>query len=141
MTLAPDTPETLELLGTVLAYVVLLSLILERALALLFEWRLWQTRATGVGLRTPVVFVTAWMLCAYMELDVLLLIAGKTGSDAWNGWLTFGVILTAAVIAGGSKGAILLFQGVLGFGRQSIDARLITRRMGADSYQPPAPPS
>ena len=43
--------------------------------------------------------------------------------EDYSGALSFGTFATAAVIAGGSKGAILLFQGVLGFGREAVKAR------------------
>ena len=36
----------------------------------------------------------------------------------------FGYALTAGVIAGGSKGAILLFQGMLGFGHKSVSQKV-----------------
>jgi len=46
----------------------------------------------------------------------------------WYDGMSIGTIITAAVIAGGSKGAIKLFQGVLGFGREAIDAQIALKK-------------
>ena len=116
-----------------------LSLILERGLATLFEWRMWTRYADGKGLRTPVVFIVALLLCRYMQFDILLLIQGKTGAESWHRTFSIGALLTASVIAGGSKGAILLFQGVLGFGREAIDAKVSLKRGGGGSGRPQPP--
>jgi len=92
----------------VMAMVVVLSFILERALALLFEHRLFVLSfgARG-GIKEPIAFAVALMVCWKWDFDVLsvLLLSEQT--------TRVGTVVTAALIAGGSKASLRLFRDFL----------------------------
>lgn len=120
------TTEVLENLALVLAVVVVFAMILERAAVVLFEWSLWtrlREKLPVLGLNTPIAYIIALGICSHTEFDALLQVFPSNG-QTWDGPFSIGSLVTAGVIAGGSKGAIRLFQGVLGFGRESVEARL-----------------
>ena len=105
-----------------LTMLVILSLILERALAVIFEWGGWREWLASKKLRAPIALGVAYAICIWADFDVLSILFAK--ENGYTGDFSLGPLITAAVIAGGSKGAILLFQGVLGFGRESVNARI-----------------
>ena len=114
-----------EPLIAALATLVILSLILERALSVVFEWGGWRDWIRAKHLRAPIALAAAYWMCIWGQFDVLAAISTKV--DGYQGYFSFGTLVTAAVIAGGSKGAILLFQGVLGFGRDAVNARVTAK--------------
>lgn len=87
---------------------IALSLILERGLSVVFEYRWYAKYFTGKGLKTPIAFALAWAICASYSFDIVQILFVQAHSTI------AGIFLTAAVAAGGSKVAISLFQGVLG---------------------------
>ncbi len=96
-----------EQAGEVLATVVVLSFIVERALAVVFEHPSFAP-AAGKGLKAPIAVLAAFLICTYWKLDALAVILhGEKVSLA-------GELITAAVIAGGSKASLKLFRDVLG---------------------------
>lgn len=100
-----DWQRTVE----VLAAIVVLSFVVERALALLFEHRAFVRAFDRRGVKEPIAFLVALGACLYWDFDaVSMIILQEKTSLA-------GAVLTAGVIAGGSKGAIKLFRDVLGF--------------------------
>jgi hypothetical protein len=107
------SPEFLRVLAS-LAKLVILSMLLERALVLVFEYR-WYEKLNGFGLKVPITLFVSWVICSYYKFDVLgaLFEPDKTTS--------MGVFLTAAVAAGGSAGAITLFQNVFKFSKEAQD--------------------
>ncbi|MBL8671700.1 MAG: hypothetical protein JNK11_13675 [Alphaproteobacteria bacterium] len=117
----PVPPDYMESVMVGLALVVVLAMILERALAVLFEWGPIETLLAKRKLRAPIALAAAWGICQSVQFDVLAILFARP-----VGW--GGVLVTAAVVAGGSKGAILLFQGVLGFGKGNVDAVLLGAR-------------
>ncbi len=96
-----------EQVGEVLATIVVLAFIVERALALLFEYRPFAARYASSGLKEPIAFLASLFVCWHWKLDALSVIlhGEKVGF--------LGEILTAAVIAGGSKASLKLFRDVL----------------------------
>ena len=91
----------------VLATVVLLAFIVERALALLFENKFYDVPFGGTGLSEIIALSTAFGVVYYCRFDALAILMGRE-QMSWVGYL-----VTAATIAGGSKGAIALFHNVL----------------------------
>ena len=118
-------PEQYENVLAALALVVILAMLLERALALVFEWSLVRDWIRQKRLRVPLAFTASYIVCVWGHFDVFSVVFAKP--EGYSGALSFGTFATAAVIAGGSKGAILLFQGVLGFGREAVKARIEAR--------------
>jgi len=122
-----------NLLG-LLAVVMLLSLILERALAVPFEWTPIEGRLTRFRLRAPIAFLVSWWIVGYAKFDLIAAMFSREWSDAFSA----GAIITAGLIAGGSKGAMVLFQGVLGFGKEAVAARVAAATQNAQSTAPAA---
>ena len=90
-----------------LVAVIVLSFFVERALAIVFEHRLWATRMAGKGFKTPIAFFVAWGVCIHWNFDAISIVL--PGAQPRVGYL-----LTAAIIAGGSKASIKLFHDVIG---------------------------
>ena len=88
--------------------IVILAFILERALAVLFEHRSFINRAKGKGLKEIIAFAVAALVCWYWEFDALSILFPKEHVTI------YGELITAAVIAGGSKASIKLFRDVIG---------------------------
>lgn len=97
-----------EQLFEVLVAIIVLSFFVERALAIVFENRWFVERLAGKGLKEVIAFAVAFAICRSWDFDAVsvIILAGKT--DA------LGHAITAAVIAGGSKASIKLFQDVFG---------------------------
>jgi hypothetical protein len=96
-----------ERLFEVLAAIIVLAFVLERALALIFEHRLYIDHVQGKGLKEFIAFAAALLVCWAWKFDALSMILLREQT-------TFlGEAITAGVIAGGSKGAIKLFRDVL----------------------------
>ena len=97
-----------------LAKLVILAMVLERALVLLFEYRWYEKILEGKGLKVPIAYIISLCVCLRMDFDILRALFEPDKSST-----SLGLALTAAIVAGGSAGAITLFQGVLGFSKES----------------------
>jgi len=96
-----------EQVAEVLATIVVLAFIIERALALLFEYRPFVQRLGSKGAKEPIAFAFSLFVCWHWKLDAL-------GVILHGGKVQFlGELVTAAVIAGGSKASLKLFRDVL----------------------------
>ena len=91
----------------VLAAVVVLSFVVERGLALIFEHRWYVAKFKEAGLKAPIAFGVSLFICINWDFD---LVSVLLKSDA-VGWV--GMVLTAGVIAGGSKASIKLFRDLM----------------------------
>jgi|GEM_PF-5479997 len=93
-------------LGTTISGLVLLfviALILERALAVLFEWRYYQDYLGNYSLKVPISVGLSLLVCQVYGLDSLSLFLYRPVSPV-------GIYITAAIISGGSKVVIALAQ-------------------------------
>lgn len=97
-----------ERVGEVLAAIVVLSFILERALAILFESRSFLKRFESAGIKEWIAAAVCIAVCIVWKFDAIsmIVLTDKT--------TVFGEIVTGAVIAGGSKASLKLFHDVLG---------------------------
>ena len=93
----------------VLAAVVVLAMIVERALSLLFEHRRLVKALSETGLKEVIAFAVALVICWQWHFDAVSMIVLTEETTR------VGEIVTAAVIAGGSKGSIYLFRDLLKF--------------------------
>ena len=91
----------------VMAAVVVLSFVVERALALIFEHRWYVARFNETGLKAPIAFVVSLFICIEWKFD---LVSVLLKSDAVG---LVGMVITAGVIAGGSKASIKLFRDLM----------------------------
>jgi len=73
-----------------------IALILERAMAVLFEWRIWKNHFNNMGLKTPVAVLASWGICSVYQFDFFSMAFGEESHR-------IGVIITALFVAGGSK--------------------------------------
>ena len=96
-----------ERIAEVLAAVVVLSFVIERALAVIFEHKLFLKRFDGKGLKELIAVVVSVLVCARWNFDAISMIVLTDHT-------TFvGELLTGMVIAGGSKASLKLFHDVL----------------------------
>jgi hypothetical protein len=116
-------------LGEVLTAIVALAFFLERALAILFEHRVFATRFGGSGLKAPIAFIVALGICRQWHFDAIsmTILADQTNF--------FGYAITAAVIAGGSKASVKLFHDV--FNTMSDAERFRKQFAGANDRRQP----
>ncbi len=91
----------------VLAAVVVLSFVLERALSMLFEWRPFVTRFDKKGFKEPIAYLVALVVCVNWDFDAVSMIILSENTSL------LGEAVTAGIIAGGSKGSVKLFHDVL----------------------------
>lgn len=125
-----------ERLIEVLIGIVFLSLLIERALAILFEsrWFIEKTESGDVvkelrklnqdkdpsenqlkqkkkkGLKESIAFIVSVAVCWTIHFDAITI--GFASNDTTT---IYGYFLTGAIIAGGSKGSIKLFRDWMGF--------------------------
>lgn len=96
-------------LSETLMVIVLLAFFLERALSLVFEHprfiRLCERE--GADLKPTLAFALAWVVCSRWGFDAISALLPRDRPS----WI--GVAITAAIIAGGSKGSLKLFHDVL----------------------------
>jgi len=114
-----------EQLTEVLATVVVLAFVIERALALLFESRLFVRTLGTKGVKEPIAFAAALLVCWHWKLDALgVILHGEKVQF-------LGEIITAAVIAGGSKASLKLFRDVLGIESDRAKEARLTAAKGS----------
>jgi hypothetical protein len=94
----------------VLAAIVVLSFVLERALSPLFESRFFiNSKMKDKSFKEMIALVVCAAVCVGWQFDAISMILLRSRVTV------IGAILTGAVIAGGSKASIKLFRDVLGF--------------------------
>lgn len=98
--------------------IVILSFLLERALAVLFETRLFIDQAQGKSLKELIAFVFCAGVCWLLEFDAISIIFLKEKMTL------FGMIITGAIVAGGSKASIRLFRDLMHFRSTAEKERL-----------------
>jgi hypothetical protein len=94
-------------LAEVLVTISIFSVFLERALSILFESRFFIKRCKGKSIKEIIAFVCGVAICWIWKFDALSLVflTDKT--------LIVGYILSGAIVAGGSKGSLILFRDLL----------------------------
>ena len=100
-----DWERTFEALVTI----VIMAFLIERALALLFETRIFIKIAQGKSFKELIAFAVAAIICIQWEFDAISMILLSERVTI------FGSIVTGAIIAGGSKASIKLFKDIMGF--------------------------
>lgn len=100
-----NSDVVLEVLGTI----VLLSLLIERFLSPFFEWRHILTKIKNKGYKEPIAFAVSFVVIYAYQFDALAIIFSEEKNSI------MGYLITAGIIAGGSKGSIKLFRDFLGW--------------------------
>lgn len=106
-----------EVLAEAMAAIIVLSFFVERALSLVFEHRLYIEHLDEKGLKEPIAFGLSYAVVAGWQFDAMAVIL-KADETSWWGYL-----VTAAIVAGGSKASIKLFHDLLDVKSRSLRAR------------------
>lgn len=106
-----DWERTFEVLATI----VVLAFFVERALAVVFENRRILPVIEGSGVKEFIAFGVALAICLRWDFDAVSSIVLTEHTTV------VGKVVTAAVIAGGSKASVKLFRDVLGFRSTAYD--------------------
>ena len=107
-----------ERLFEVVVAIVVVSFFVERALSLLFETRFFIKRAQGKSLKELIALIAGVVVCWYWDFDAFSIIFLKEQVTV------VGVVITGAIVAGGSKASIKLFRDLLGFRSTAEEGRL-----------------
>lgn len=102
--------------GEVLIAIVIMSFLVERALAVLFGTRLFVERTSGKGIKELIAFIVGVVVCLLWDFDAVSMIFLKE-NVTW-----YGAVVTGGVVAGGSKASIKLFRDWMGF-RSSAEVK------------------
>lgn len=116
----------IEASGNALLKLFVLAVILESALALLFNWRPIVARYDGRGIKAPVSFAAALALVFIFKPDAIAALMSGYGSDVGQGGLFFARVIEAMVIAGGSAGVNRLLL-ALGFRSQTRAEEVVAK--------------
>ena len=120
----------------VLMTIVVLAMIIERTLSILFESRPFIKKTEGKsGIKELITFAVCCFVCIYWQFDAISVLI--VSSDKMT---IPGMVITAGIVAGGSKGSIKLFKDVLGFMSSAEKERKVRqdnklRAMGANPDQ------
>jgi|CXWL01.1.fsa_nt_gi hypothetical protein len=139
-----DQQQLIAILA-VLSKLVILSIILERGLAFVFEQE-WFVKFTTSevqdpedptkkiklsrlsGLKGLIALLVAGGICYKYDFDIMKII--------FNADLSYvGIIITSVVAAGGSAGAITIFQGFLNINKESRDSLIAAKKAESDSLK------
>jgi hypothetical protein len=143
-----DNYQAFIVITGALAKLVIIATLLERGLAFIFEHE-WFVRVTTKevqdpsdntkkirekrvpGLKGIVAFLGAYLICNKYNFDVLFVIFNPEHPS--NNVDQLGIVLTSLIVAGGSAGAILIFQGYLNLSKQGRDAVIDAKKATADA--------
>jgi len=116
-----------ERLFEVLVTIVVFSIFIERALAVVFESRwfvsMYERNKKRKGLKEVIALVVSIVVCIFWRLDALSIVVVAHSRMQISGY-----ILTGAIIAGGAKGSIKLFKDVMGFMSSAERERLEAKK-------------
>ena len=96
-----------ERLGEVLVAISVFAIFLERALSLLFESRFFIKRFKERSIKEIIAFVCGVIICWIWKFDALSFVFPPEKTSI------VGYVITGAIIAGGSKGSLILFRDFL----------------------------
>lgn len=122
MTTPPDTisDDVYSDMFKILFAVFVLAVVIESALALIFNWRPFLMRFDGRGVRSLVAFAVSWSVARSLGLDIVERLSEATNSAADAATSQLGFLLTGLILAGGSSGVNNLFR--------SLGIRQISRK-------------
>lgn len=87
--------------------VVILSILIERGLYFIFDYRHIRERLKNLGLKAPFALGVSWFICSQHDFDVVARIIDPGGETG------IGIFITSMIVAGGSAAAMTLFHDVL----------------------------
>jgi hypothetical protein len=96
-------PEVFEQAGRAVFYLFVMAVILESALALLFNWKPFVENLVPRAVRPVIAFIAAILVVYLLGMDVVAALANALDGAKHEATVT-GRVITAMVIAGGSAG-------------------------------------
>ncbi|MBF0475380.1 MAG: hypothetical protein HQK59_06000 [Deltaproteobacteria bacterium] len=140
------------LVAGVFFQLVVVSMLLERAMAVIFEYE-WFVRLTTrevtdpndktktiiekrwSGLKGALAMLASFVICYIYKFDAFLVVLqpAKVLAVPPVPPGLIGIFITSLIVTGGSAGAILLFQGYLNFSKQARDAIVETKKASAEA--------
>lgn len=115
----------------VLFAIVVLAFFVERALSLLFGWKPFVERLSNKGVKEIIALTVSAIVCVNWEFDAFSILFVQEKMSL------FGEILTGAIVAGGSKASLALFQDLLkvksSAEKSADDKKEATKRMAAQA--------
>jgi len=110
---------------------VILSILVERGLYFIFDYRHLRERLKSKGIKAPIAFGVSWFVCWHHDFDIIALTIDPEATTQ------IGIFITASIVAGGSAAAMTLFNDVLKFTRSAreeikrSEAGLTTQHSGS----------
>ena len=103
-----DIEVQLDVLFETLLLVAVVSAIVERALSVVFESRAWVARHKKKPTPKPlIVVIFSVLICYFYQIDIMAVLMNHQQVSL------VGLLVSGALIAGGSKASIKLFRDVL----------------------------
>ncbi len=102
-----------ERLIEVLTMIVILAFFVERALTWLFQIKWYEDYLKPLHIKPFIAFALSYGVCYFWDFDALSIILVKEKME------TLGFVVTAGIIAGGSKGALELLRNIRMFQKES----------------------
>lgn len=114
-----------ERLVEVLITIVIFSFFIERALSVFFESGIFINKTKGKkGVKEMISLVVSITVCWVWDFDAITIILVS------NDHMTYGgIIITGAIVAGGSKASIALFRDVMGFMSNAEKKRIAEKKL------------
>ncbi|NJO37350.1 MAG: hypothetical protein HC871_06670, partial [Rhizobiales bacterium] len=112
-----------------LTILLVLAILIENALAVIFNWRVFLTYFSLRGIRTPIMIAVAFVVARLFEIDLVAALMAAYGSpNADSGPVS--MFLTALILGGGSSSV-----------NNIMVALGLRERARADAIAPKAPPT
>lgn len=109
------------------------AVLVENALAVLFNWRVFLTYFSLRGIKTPITFLVSLALVIWSDLDVVAALRNVylTGTPSQSGPIS--TFLTALIVAGGSSGVHNLMAS-LGYRDRNREAQVNKRPAATEAW-------
>jgi len=93
-----------DILFEVFMTIIFLSFVIERGLALFFESNFYVNRFAGKGYKPLIAYAVSFGIISWLKFDSLSILFQRDSTHI------IGYLITAAIVAGGSKASIALFR-------------------------------
>ena len=90
----------MEKLGAAFVLWIVVAIVIEEAGNALFTWKPYKEHLGGKGFKTPIIFITSVLICAFFDIDLFLALVSSVGVSAMSNWLSIGI--SGLLLAGGS---------------------------------------